>query len=134
MRTTENLKVIVSNFDNEVMYIVPENNINLCSMTDCFDDFGLLFLEEEVGCVDIEAITFWDGQNFRSILIGESDYGQYHFADVELAEKVLEEYNDIDYPNYKNGFGVTSLPGGRFVFMFSQYPSDSFNICSVRNS
>lgn len=201
MRTTENLKVIVSNFDSDVMYIIDSRDIEKTNVHDCYDDAGQRIDEESAGdyslfntyCDDIfsnmveagekkfgtafrdmkldysdltiinseeiglsdkekeinefiqkyedenasytecEAINFWDGRNYRSIIIGdETVCGEYHYADDELAEKILKEYSQIESPDFREGFGLSKIESGEFVFGFSQYQNDNFNICSVR--
>lgn len=133
MKTLDELVVIVSNYESDVMYIVSRNSIESCSITDCYDEYGQLYCEEEVGDIEVKAITYWDGHNYRSIVVGdESEYGDFNYADDELSKKILAEYRQIESPDFREGFGLSKIEGGEFVFGFSQYQNDNFNICSVR--
>lgn len=201
MKTYNNLRVIVSNFDSEEMYIVDSNDIEKINVHDCYDNYGQKIDEEgagdyslfntycdgifssmveagekifgsafrdmamdysdltilnpeEIGLSDkekevnefikkyedenasyteCEAINFWDGHNNRSIIIGdETVCGEYHYADDELTEKILSEYSKIESPDFREGFGLSKIECGEFIFGFSQYQNDNFNICSVK--
>ena len=124
------LAVITSNTNSDILFIIDKSRIKFCSIQDCFDEYGEPY--DVVGDIDCEAINYWNGFYPQSIIIGDEAYlGEYNYVDDILAEKILSEFKMIVIPDFQEGFRQVKNDEGKFLFVFSKYLSDSFNICSV---
>ncbi len=130
MREDKDLRVIVSIWDDNEMYIISADDVAKVYLYDCYDQYGQKFDEDEVGDIECEAIQYWDGCNNRSVIIGGVEEGaEYEYADDELENEILKEYSNIEAPEYKAGIAI--VKGEKYYFSFSLYQKQNFCICEV---
>ncbi len=83
--------------------------------------------EENEWHVEVEAWTYWDGRNYRTIIL-QSDFGIEDVREIDEEEQEailteLPENPDIEKP-------VVQVETENYIFTFSRYASDPF-YCSV---
>lgn len=126
----KDLRVIVSIWDNNEMYIIAADDVAKVYLHDCYNQYGQKIDEDEVGDIECEAIQYWDGHNNRSAIIGDEEEGaDYEYADDELENEILKEFSNIETPEYKAGVAI--VKGEKYSFRFSQYQNKNFCICEV---
>lgn len=91
MTNSENLKVIVSNFDSEEMYIINDGNVKNVFLHDCFDEYGQNIDEEAAGDYSLKN-TYCDEILREMIQEGEKRFGP-EFQDMNL------DYSDMTIMN-----------------------------------
>ena len=83
--------------------------------------------DENEAYTEALAYNYWDGNNWRSIILDDDANGysvNYEKVEQELAEKVLAAYENALFPEYE--FGKSEVESDGFVFLKTQYPGDPF--------
>lgn len=104
--------------DNDLLVNFHKNQI---------DEFIKNWKEENEWHVEVEAWTYWDGRNYRTIIL-QSDFGIEDVREIDEEEQEailteLPENPDIEKP-------VVQVETENYIFTFSRYASDPF-YCSV---
>jgi len=146
-RKVKDLTVITN---GDITAIVSKKDIENQKLCECYNEYG-----QEIGCYDagcwveggkgvededwaedpkevhieVEALTYHDGRNYRSIILG-TDYSTWDYAREE--KKILKDFENIEepLPNEYN-HGIAKVKGKNYTFMFSRMSDSSYAVCFV---
>ena len=114
--------------DRNVIGITERENFKTVFLGDCYDDYGIKAgdLYKELYDVEVEAWTYCDGSNFRSLILStEAGVADVEEVDEELESAILAELPNEPLPSeYEQG--VASVETENYIFSFSQFASDPF--------
>jgi len=134
MKTTKDY-IITENpnpnyYGQDQYYIYKRDNFSLMPSCKTFDNNGCMLCHNEC-CGDDEdhyevfAYNYWDGSNWKTIIIGDIDEGgQPEINDIE-ADKILSEMPDYPYIDSI----AKSIETENYTFNYTRYASAE--ICTV---
>lgn len=127
------MKKIIINVNHEIsdniadFWIFPEIAVNTYNYCDLRDDCGSPVGCENAGCegdnhIQCKAITYWDGHNWKHILL-EHPFQETHsrITDEKLIEKILNEYEQAEFPPFYVGFSCAETEN--YEFRKSLFPN-----------
>lgn len=80
---------------------------------------------------EVEAITYWDGNNYRSVRIG-GDFADLEYIEEQKEAKLLSVFSEIQNMEWEDdGPGKKSFIEQGYKFIISAYSTDSFNIAII---
>jgi len=110
------------------MGITKRDNFETISLGDCYNNYGIRVgdVDEEMYDIEVEAWTYCDGSNFRSLILStEAGVADVEKVDEELESAILAELPNEPLPSeYEEG--VASVETENYIFSFSQFASDPF--------
>ena len=101
--------------EHDHYFVTYRKNFVFMKYSETYNNYGILADVEEGNDFEVEAWTYWNGSNWRSVILG-SDMGGYDEVDEETSTAILAELPEYPYID-----GVyTTVKTENFDFFFSR--------------
>ena len=119
---------------DEKYFITRRSNFERMNLCSTFDSYGQPVDSYSCGCEDGEdyhtgvlAWNYWDGSNWRTIIIECDGYVDYTEVDEEISEKILSEMPEVPHVDGTH----ETIETESFEFTHTRWASDPW-VFSVR--